>query len=146
MQIVGKWWLCDDGMIRPVVETLVLGANGANYPERFLIDSGADRTVLSADLLAKLQLATQPFPAGFALAGISGSSRVVVVDTVIEFAHSDVVPIRVRGQFSSFTDPAASDLSILGRDVLNNFHLILSRPRDEILMLAGDHRYGVSRA
>jgi Aspartyl protease len=143
MQIVGEWWLCDDGVTRPSVETLVLGAGGQNHSERFLIDSGADQTVLSADLLSKLQLPPQQPPAGLALAGISGTSPSVVVDTVIEFTRAGGGPARVRGQMPAFTDPAATDLSILGRDVLDNFDVILSRPRNEILLLTGNHRYVV---
>jgi hypothetical protein len=146
MRIAGEWWSCDDGVVRPVVEALVLGAAAQNFPERFLIDSGADRTVLSADLLGRLQLPTQAPPAELALAGISGVSPFTVVSTVIEFTHTDIGPIRVRGQFAAFMDPAASDLSILGRDVLNNFDLILSRRRSEIVILGGNHQYLINPA
>lgn len=37
----------------------------------------------------------------------------------------------------------AIDLSILGRDVLNNFDVIISRPRNEVLLLAPRHTYQV---
>jgi hypothetical protein len=36
-------------------------------------------------------------------------------------------------------------VSILGRDVLDNFDVIVSRRRDEVLLLAPNHRYEVSR-
>ncbi len=52
----------------------------------------------------------------------------------------------MRGEFAAFTDPSAADLSILGRDVLNWFDLILSYPRKEVLLLAGDHHYRVDPA
>jgi hypothetical protein len=42
-------------------------------------------------------------------------------------------------------DPAASDLCVLGRDVTDNFDLILSRRRDEVLLLAPAHYYQVLR-
>jgi hypothetical protein len=143
MRILGEWWTCDDGIVRPVVETLVLGAAGVNYPERFLIDTGADRTVLSAALLGKLQIPTQPFPVGSGLAGVSGVTAAVIVTTVIEFARSDGGPVRIRGPIAAFTDPAATDLSILGRDVLDSFDVILSRKRNEVFFLAGNHQYVV---
>ena len=38
------------------------------------------------------------------------------------------------------------NLSILGRDVLDNFDVILSRRRDEIVFMAANHRYDVVRA
>ena len=39
--------------------------------------------------------------------------------------------------------PTATDLSILGRDVLNHFDVILSRRNNEVLLLAPNHRYRV---
>jgi hypothetical protein len=36
-------------------------------------------------------------------------------------------------------------LSVLGRDVLDNFDVIFSRRRDEVLLLAPNHSYTVSR-
>src|SRR5712691_10181383 len=52
MLIAGAWRLRDDGVMRPIVRTRVLGSDGSLVAEDFLIDSGADRTVLSATLLA----------------------------------------------------------------------------------------------
>ena len=47
MRIVGNWWLCDDGATRPTLAADVLAADGQLVRERFLVDSGADHTVLS---------------------------------------------------------------------------------------------------
>ena len=44
-------------------------------------------------------------------------------------------------EFATFIDSTATDLSILGRDVLNHFDLILSRRRNEVLLLASNHQY-----
>jgi hypothetical protein len=38
----------------------------------------------------------------------------------------------------------ATDFSILGRDVLDNFDLIIARKRGNIHLLAPNHRYHVS--
>ena len=48
MEIAGEWLRCDDGVTRPVVGAGVLAADGTVVPDRFLVDSGADRTVLRA--------------------------------------------------------------------------------------------------
>ena len=64
MLIAGSWQLCDDGVTRPIVHANVLGAHGRPHAEDFLVDSGADRTVLSAALSERLQL-----PAGSTLPG-----------------------------------------------------------------------------
>jgi hypothetical protein len=67
MRIVGKWHTCNDGINRPIVETSVLSATGQPVFERFLVDSCADCTVLSADLLKEVQLTAQAPPAGVSL-------------------------------------------------------------------------------
>src|SRR5574341_1114368 len=59
MLIAGEWKLRDDGVMRPIVRARVLGSDGSLVAEDFLIDSGADRTVLSATLLARLPLLAQ---------------------------------------------------------------------------------------
>jgi hypothetical protein len=61
----------------------------------------------------------------------------------LEFTRDDGSTARVRGEFAAFTEASASDLSILGRDVLDNFDVITSRRRNAVLLLAGNHRYEV---
>jgi hypothetical protein len=146
MLIAGKWHSCEDGATRPAVEGLVTGLDGHQAREAFLIDSCSDCTVLSADLLHKLKLPGKPPPPGLAFKGIGGAGQCVVVSTVIEFLLVDGGPARIRGTMAAFTDPSATDLSILGRDVLDNFDVIISRRRNEVLLLAGNHHYHVSPA
>ena len=62
---------------------------------------------------------------------------------VVEFVRDDGGAARVHGEFAGFTDPAATDLSVLGRDVLDNFDLIISRRRNEVLLIAPKHRYRI---
>jgi len=50
MRIVGEWEACDDGETRPVIEVRVARADGSFAHDLFLIDTGADRTVLGAAL------------------------------------------------------------------------------------------------
>jgi hypothetical protein len=66
--------------------------------------------------------------------------------TVVEFLRADGGPARVRGDMAAFTDPTATDLSILGRDVLDHFDVIIRRRRNEVILLAGNHQYHVSSA
>lgn len=143
MRIVGEWLRCDDGLTRPVVHARVPGRDGSFHPERFLVDTAADRTVFSGDLLRKLQLPPDPPPAAESLVGIGGQSAHVLVTTLVEFTRDDGGPARVRGQFAAFTDPRATDLSILGRDVLDIFDVICSRRRNQVLLLAPNHEYQV---
>lgn len=144
MVIVGSWFKCPDGEIRPIVHAQIVGSDGLPVTARFLVDSGADITTLGSTLLRDLQLPHQPAPSGMALRGISGDSDFVVIDTALQFPRADGGPASIRGQFAAFTDPAASELNVLGRNLLDNFHVILSRPRNEVLLLSGNHTYSVN--
>ncbi|MFL5340235.1 MAG: hypothetical protein ACJ8F7_08780 [Gemmataceae bacterium] len=142
MRIAGEWHSCDDGITRPVLVVRIHGDGGLLWEDRFLIDSGADRTVFSADLYGRTGLpASTPIAGG--LVGVGGAQSFVILATAIEFTCDDGTQARVRGDFAAFPDPSALDMSVLGRDVLNNFDLILSRPRNEVLLLAAPHRYRV---
>ena len=68
------------------------------------------------------------------------------MNTVVELPRADGDPARVRGKFAAFTDPAATDLSILGRDVLDLFDVIVSRRRNEVLLVTGNHQDRVEPA
>ena len=48
MQVSGEWLRCLDGDIRPVVRGEVVGGDGHWREIELLVDTGADRTVLSA--------------------------------------------------------------------------------------------------
>jgi hypothetical protein len=145
MRIAGEWKLRDDGVMRPIVRARVLGRDGSLVAEDFLIDSGADRTVLSATLLARLPLLAQSAQPGFTLSGIGGTTAFVSVTTVLEFVRDDGGLTRVRGELAGFTDPTATDLSILGRDVLDHFDVIIRRQRGAIWLLAPRHQYRIDR-
>ncbi len=143
MRIIGEWKLRDDGVMRSVISVKVRGNNKHVVSAYFLIDTGADRTVFSASLFVRLGLPTQNTQPDFALSGIGGASEFVLVSTVIGFVRDDGGAARVRGEFAGFTDPTATDLSILGRDVLDNFDLIISRRCNEVLLIAPKHRYRI---
>jgi len=144
MKVVGKWFLCDDGVTRPSVEVHVFDVDNKANHEILLVDSLADRTVLTATLLTKLRLPTRSLGPGLALVGIGGQQEAVIVTTKLEFVRDDGTPVAVSGDFTAFVDPAAADMSVLGRDVLNNFDVILSWRRREVLLLAPNHHYSVS--
>jgi hypothetical protein len=48
--------MCDDGIARPVFRAELLASDGAWRAVEFLADIGADRTVLTADILSELGL------------------------------------------------------------------------------------------
>ena len=126
MLVFGEWLLCDDGVTRPTLRAKVRANDEVQHVELFLIDS-CDRAVFSTNLLSRLGFPPNPAPEALALQGISGTCQFVLVRTVLELTRDDGSPAHIRGEFAAFTDPTATDLSILGRDVLNHFDVILSR-------------------
>ena len=68
-------------------------------------------------------------PTGSILRGIGGVGESVIVKTVVILTRDDGGEVFMRGEFAAFTDRSSTDISILGRDVLNHFDLILSRRR-----------------
>jgi hypothetical protein len=57
MLIGGRWKLEPDGELRPVIEAAVRRPDGSWVGADFLVDSGADRTVLTAEVLNRSGLA-----------------------------------------------------------------------------------------
>lgn len=144
MRIAGSWFLFEDGEPRPIVRAKLQTGHGSKITEQFLIDTGADRTVFSASLLGQLAAAIESPPTDLQLRGVSGPAAFVLVESVIELPRDDGGPAIVRGKFAAFTDPLASDLSVLGRDVLNHFDVIISRRRNEVVLLAERHTYRIA--
>ena len=142
MRIDGYWLLCDDGVTRPAFRSAVLGADGNWHPVTFLADSGADRTALCADDLQTLGLSPQSTGGG--LAGLGGSTATVIIQARIRFIRDTGDAIFVTGTYPAFTDSATTDISILGRDITNQFALIIDRPQDVVCLLGQGHRYTVT--
>lgn len=143
MRVNGEWLECDDGVIRPSVAGLVRVADGQMIEVTFLLDGGADRTVLSVDLLASLQPLATSETEQIHLAGVGGEVGSITVQTVVGFIRDNGQLITVRGAFSVFTISESSEMSVLGRDVTNNFDVIYSFPRREVMLLAPPHRYQI---
>jgi hypothetical protein len=141
MRINRLWLLCDDGVVRPVIRGEVLSADGSRVQAFFLVDTAADRTDFSQDVLAALQL-----PAGLpteSLSGVGGTTPSVIIQTQVEFPREHGSPVVFRGPFAAFTDPEALDMSVLGRDIMNLFALIADRPQDVVCLLSQRHYYSI---
>jgi hypothetical protein len=67
----------------------------------------------------------------------------VLVRTTLTLYAEDGSPARFQGNFAAFPDPAAADMRILGRDVLDHFDVIVSRRRNEVVLLATNHAYQI---
>ncbi|MFQ5731074.1 MAG: aspartyl protease family protein [Planctomycetaceae bacterium] len=144
MRFDGDWRFCDDGITRPVVPATVADGHGAWQAAEFLLDTGADRTLFSAHLLAALGLESQPSPDS--VAGIGGKVNVVRVATRIQLTRDDGKTAAFRGEFAACTDLESLDMSVLGRDILDMFAVVVDRPGDIVAILGGNHRYAIHSA
>jgi hypothetical protein len=143
MHVDGEWLLCDDGVVRPTVPALVQAENGAWIETSVLLDAGADRTVFSARFLNQLKASESDEISPASLSGIGGDASYLPVDTGTRFIRDDGQRVTVRGSFAVFTENESADLSILGRDVTNNFSVIYDYPNRVVALLAPPHSYEI---
>ena len=103
MQINGEWLLCDDNIVRPVIRGPILDGHGAWIHAPFLVDTGADRTVFSALMLAALSF--QPTPSPERLGGVGGVVTPVVIETHLRFRReAGRGTVVFRGQYAAVTE------------------------------------------
>jgi hypothetical protein len=138
MRMNGTWFLGADGITRPVIWAQILTHHGPWIAAPFLVDTGADRTVFSAGVLATLQL--PPLVAQERLGGIVPS---VLVDTQVRLLQEAGGPITVRGPYAAVTAPDAVDMSVMGRDITGLFAVIVDQPGQVVCLLGQRHRYRI---
>jgi predicted aspartyl protease len=141
MRIDGLWYLCDDGMVRPVIRGELEASDGSWVKAPFLVDTGADRSVISAEILGVLHL--RPIASPDRLSGVGGMADSVVLETRIRFTHDEGGKAVFGGQFAGFTDVEALDMSVLGRDILNVFALLVDWQADTVCLLGQKHFYTI---
>jgi predicted aspartyl protease len=142
MKIEGSWPLCEDGAVRPVIYGEIQAADGSWKPSPFLVDTGADRTVLSAAILSTLNLPT--CASEETIAGIGGAAVSVIVETTCRLLDENGGDVLFKGRFAAFTEISALDMSVLGRDVMNLFALIIDHQRDVVCLLGQRHSYTIT--
>jgi predicted aspartyl protease len=143
MRIDGQWLLSDDGVMRPMISGEILTGNGSWERSEFLVDTGADRTVLSAATWAKLALQPVAMPEG--ISGVGGMVDSVIVETQIQLTREDAGNVVFRGRYVAVTELEALDINILGRDITDMFAVIVDRPRDVVCLVGQRHRYSIEQ-
>ena len=144
MRINGLWYAGDDGMRRPVIRGEVLTSNGLWIKAPFLVDTGADLTVLSAAILADVHL--QPLALQDRLGGVGGIADSVAVETQIRFSRETRSKVTFRGQNAAVTEVEALDISVLGQDILGLFSVIVDQPGNVVCLLGQQHRYVIEQS
>jgi aspartyl protease len=141
MRIDGQWLVCDDDVVRPVISGDIRTADGAWEQCEFLVDTGADPTVFSAATLAKLALHPLAMPEG--LSGVGGMVATVSVETELHLTRADGGNVVFRGQYAAVTELEALDISVLGRDIIGLFAVIVDWPQDMVCLVGQRHRYTI---
>jgi hypothetical protein len=143
MRVNGEWLLCDDGAERPVIRGEVATTDGVWLAAEFLVDTGADRTVLNADLLSALGL--PPITTGDRIQGVGGFADSVVVETQVRLRRDDGGLAVFRGQYPAATNLEALDMSVLGRDITGLFAVVVDRPGSILCLLGQRHQYTIQQ-
>jgi predicted aspartyl protease len=133
---------CDDGAVRPVMHGEIQTRTGDWITARFLVDTGADRTVFSANVLIDLGL--PPFENDGAISGVGGEAASVLVRTEIRFEGPEG-KASLTGEFAAVTELEALDVSVLGRDILDLFSLLVDRPGNLVVLFGQQHQCTIER-
>ena len=137
MRIDGHWSQAKDGVPRPIIEGAVKNGRAQWVPVDFLVDPGSDCSLLSSDVLAKLGLAAVPADG---LAGIRGEVTGMWVKTTIRLIPRGATAATFEGRFAAVVGPSP-DISLLGRDILNLFAVIIDYPQEVVCLVSQRHRY-----
>lgn len=142
MRIDGVWQHdpADLDLVRPTIPARLVVSDQA-FAVAFLVDTGADRTVLGSAfasiLLPHERKSAESFvSAGGTLSHFVADARIMLVD-VDGRAVSFNVPCVV------LSDAEQANTHLLGRDVLDYFAVICDRERDVVTLLRPPHTYSI---
>ncbi len=120
-----------------------MAGDGSWCAVEFLVDIGADRTVLSANVMVSLRLLSREPEEG--LGGIGGAVDSVLLRTEIRLTCEDDRKVIFRGEYAACIRQESLDMSVLGRDILGLFAVIVDQSRDLICLIRGRHKYTIEK-
>jgi hypothetical protein len=138
MRIVGEWRETATTVPRPYIRAHVETHDGNWVQCVFLVDTGTDRTVLTADVGHQLGRPTVPSPRQ--LGGIGGVVETHEVWTTLRLTGEVGERFNLAGNYGVFVDPLIGEC-ILGYDVLLRFALVVDKPSDSVCLIHPPHRY-----
>lgn len=107
----------------------------------FIVDTGADRTILSANVSESLNL---PFTAPEEqIGGVGGMVKSVSFATPIRLTCDDAAKVVFRGEYAACIEYESLDMSVLGRDIMTHFAVIVDHSHDSICLLRERHAYTI---
>jgi hypothetical protein len=99
---------------------------------------GFERPVIDAQLIPPLSAFLMPQSLPGAV-GVGGTAPIALLNAVLVFSTADGRQAGFRGPIQALAAPAAVDFSVLGRDIIDRFELVYSRPRGLIALVALPH-------
>lgn len=79
------------------------------------------------------------------IGGVGGVIDSVAVRTQVRLTRDDDQKTVFRGDDAACRYPEALDMSVLGRDVLDLFVVIVDRRAEIVAIIGGQHRYTIQR-
>ncbi len=140
MRIEGEWRETPTTVPRPYLRAYLVAHDGAWVEGLFLIDTGADCTVISSDITKQLGRPTAP--ALRQLGGIGGGIETLEVWTTLQLTGQDGNRMNISGAFATTSEDSLSE-SILGYDILQYFALIVDRPGNTVCLIRSPHQYTI---
>jgi hypothetical protein len=80
------------------------------------------------------------------LGGVGGMADCIEVTTQIQLARDDGGKAVFRGRYAAFTQLESLDMSVLGRDIMQMFAVIVDRAGGVVALVRPNHRYRIERA
>lgn len=143
MLISGVWHACDDGVLRPVIPAEIQAQDGSWIKAPCLVGTGADRTVLSVDVLAALRV--PHVVAEDRIGGIGGVVTSILIETQMRLSRENDGKVIFRGQYAAVTEAATLDMSVLGRDITNLFATLVDWPQRAVYLIGQRHQYAITQ-
>lgn len=123
------------GAYRPSLTAYVLSTDGRWVKHSFLLDTGADVTFLPQRSIAMLAINTARVVVKDDVGGIGGQG-VPYFEYRTQLRLISPTEVRVlEGILKVFLDPHATEVPLLGRDVLDSFTCIFDRVQGRVLLL-----------
>lgn len=138
----GKYVTSED-VSRPYIVMEVKTATDSWIALPFLVDTGADATFLDHSCLQQLGIIPSAVTMQTEVSGVGGSTPFIAFPTQLRLRSETHESKIFVGTIGIFTDPAACDTPVLGRDVLDAFKTIIDRERAQILLLSPPHDYSL---
>lgn len=141
MRIEGRWLAGADGVERPVVAGYLSAPDGRQVALNLLIDTGADSTILAPEAAQMLADSVQPVPLNATAAGVGGTLPMYELAVDLLLPTTSGQRARIHGPLPILLAPGSLELSVIGRNLLDQFTLIYSRPKGVLLLLTPPDKY-----